>query len=120
MSQLRAGFPQTNVNDKDAYCVEGTAPGGSRIKLFFDIQTGLLIRQLRYVRTVIGTNPYQIDYADYRDVSGVKLPHQWIVTWTNGQSTWRVTGIEADAAIPSSRFAKPAPAVLAPAKPAAH
>ncbi len=119
-SQWRAGFPQTNVNDKDVYCVEGTAPGGSRIKLFFDIQTGLLIRQLRYFRTIIGTNPYQIDYADYRDVSGVKLPHQWIVTWTNGQSTWRVTGIEAEAAIPSSRFAKPAPAVLAPAKSAAH
>jgi Photosynthetic reaction centre cytochrome C subunit len=116
LSKWRAGFPQTNVNDKDVYVVEGTAPGGTRVKLFFDIQTGLLIRQLRYFRTIIGTNPYQIDYADYRDVKGVKLPHQWIVTWTNGQSTWRVSDMQPDAAIPTARFAKPAPAVLAPAK----
>jgi hypothetical protein len=116
LSQWRAGFPQTNVNDKDVYVIQGTAPGGTRVKLFFDIRTGLLIRQLRYVRTTIGTNPWQVDYADYRDVNGVKLPQQWIVTWTNGQSTWRVTGIQPDAAIPAARFAKPAPAVLAPVK----
>ncbi len=120
LGQWRAGFPQTNVNDKDVYVIQGTAPGGTRVKLFFDIQTGLLIRQLRYVRTIIGTNPWQIDYADYRDVNGVKIPHQWIVTWTNGQSTWRVTDIQPDAAIPAARFAKPAPAVLAPAKGAAR
>jgi hypothetical protein len=120
LGQWRAGFPQTNVNDKDVYVIQGTASGGTRVKLYFDIQTGLLIRQLRYVRTIIGTNPWQIDYADYRDVNGVKLPQQWIVTWTNGQSTWRVTGIQTDAAIPAARFAKPAPAVLAPVKNAAR
>ena len=54
--------------------------------------------------------------TDYRDVDGVKLPHQWIVTWTNGQSTWRVSDIWPDVEIPAARFAKPAPAVLAPAK----
>ncbi len=116
LTQWRVGFPQTDVNDKDVYVVEGSGPDRTRVKLFFDIQTGLLIRQLRYFSTVIGTNPWQIDYADYRDVNGVKLPYQWVVTWTNGQSTWRVTEIQADAAIPAARFAKPAPAVLAPAK----
>jgi len=116
LGQWRAGFPQTNVNDKDVYVIQGTAMGGTRVKLFFDIQNGLLIRQLRYVHTIIGTNPWQIDYSDYRDVKGVKLPYQWIVTWTNGQSTWRVPGIRPDAAIPAARFAKPAPAVLAPVK----
>ncbi len=120
LSQWRAGFPQTSVGDKDVDVLEGSAPGRTRVKLFFDQQTGLLVRQLRYVATIVGTNPYQIDYSDYRDVSGVKLPHQWVVTWTNGQSTWRVTEIQADAAMPTGRFAKPAPAVLAPAKSPAH
>jgi hypothetical protein len=116
LGQWRAGFPQTNVNDKDVYIIQGTAMGGTRVKLFFDIQNGLLLRQLRYVHTIVGTNPWQIDYSYYRDVKGVKLPRQWIVTWTSGQSTWRVTGIQPDAAIPAARFAKPAPAVLAPVK----
>ncbi len=120
LNQWRAGFPQTSVGDKDVQVVEGFAPGRTRVKLFFDLASGLLVRQLRYVRTIVGTNPYQIDYADYRDVNGMKLPYQWIVTWTNGQSTWRVTDIQADGAIPAERFAKPAPAQLAPAKSPAH
>ena len=120
LSQWRAGFPQTSVGAKDVDVIEGSAPGRTRVKLFFDQQSGLLVRQLRYVSTIVGTNPYQVDYSDYRDVNGIKLPHQWVVTWTNGQSTWRVTDVQADAAIPTGRFAKPAPAVLAPARGSAH
>ncbi len=120
LSGWRGGFPQTSVGDKDVQVIEGTGSGRTKVKLFFDIKTGLLVRQLRYVSTVVGTNPYQIDYADYKDVGGVKLPHQWTVTWTNGQSIWRVNQIQANAAIPAGRFAKPAPAVLAPARPAAQ
>lgn len=114
--QWRTGFPQTSIGDKDVQVIEGVGPGRTKVKLFFDIQTGLLLRQLRYVSTVVGTNPYQIDYADYKDVGGVKLPHQWTVTWTNGQSIWRVDEVQVDAAIPAGRFAKPAPAVLTPAQ----
>jgi hypothetical protein len=98
--------------------ISGTGPDGTRVKLFFDLNTGLLVRQLHYSRTIVGANPYQIDYSDYRDVNGQKLPYQWIVTWTNGQSTWRVQQIQADLSIPDTRFSKPAPAVLAPARPA--
>jgi hypothetical protein len=115
LSQWRTGFPQTSVGEKDVQVIEGIGPARTKFKLFFDVETGLLLRQLRYVNTVVGTNPYQIDYADYKDVGGVKLPHQWTVTWTNGQSIWRVEEIHADAAMPAGRFAKPAPAVLAPA-----
>lgn len=116
LGQWRTGFPQTSVGDKDVQVLEGVGPARTRVKLFFDAESGLLVRQLRYVHTVVGTNPYQIDYADYRDAGGVKLPHQWMVTWTNGQSIWRVNEVQADAAIPAGRFAKPAPAVLTQAK----
>lgn len=114
----RWGFPQTTVGDQDVDVISGRAPDGTRVKLFFDMKSGLLVRQLRYSGTIVGTNPYQIDYADYRDVNGQKLPYRWIVTWTNGQSTWRVQQIQAGVAIPDTRFVKPAPAVLAPAHPA--
>jgi hypothetical protein len=84
--------------------------------LFFDLKTGLLARQLRYSSTAVGTNPIQIDYADYRDINGIKRPFRWTVTWTNGQSIYQVNEFQSDVAIDNGRFAKPAPAVLAPAK----
>jgi hypothetical protein len=117
LTRWRSGFPITTVGDKDALLIEGTGATGTRVKLFFDQGSGLLLRQLRYSSTILGTNPFQIDYADYRDVSGAKLPFQWTVTWTNGQSIYRAKEVRADAAIDDTHFQKPAPAVLAPAKP---
>lgn len=120
LTKWRSGFPMTTVGDKDVQPIEGSSPQGTRVKLFFDVQSGLLLRQLRYVQTIVGINPFQIDYTDYRDEGGVKLPHQWTVTWTNGQSIWRVTEVQRGATIPANRFAKPAPAVLAPAESPTH
>lgn len=116
LTRWRSGFPITTVGDTDVQVIEGMGAGRTRVKLFFDQKTGLLVRQLRYSSTAVGTNPIQIDYADYRDVSGTKRPFRWIVTWTNGQSTYQVNEIESDVTIDAGKFAKPAPAVLAPAK----
>ena len=116
LGQWRSGFPITSIGDTDVQVIEGTGAGKTRVKLFFDQKTGLLLRQLRYSSTFVGTNPIQIDYADYRDVNGVKRPYRWIVTWTNGQSTYQVNEFQSDVAIDTGKFAKPAPAVLTPAK----
>jgi hypothetical protein len=116
LSQWKSGFPITTIGDSDVQPVEGIGPGKTRVKLFFDEKTALLTRQLRYSSTAVGVNPIQIDYADYRDVDGVKRPFRWTVTWTNGQSTYRVNEYHSGAAIDAGKFAKPAPAVLTPAK----
>ena len=116
LSQWRSGFPITTIGDSDVQVIEGRGAGKTRVKLFFDEKTGLLARQLRYSSTAVGTNPIQIDYADYRDVDGVKRPFRWVVTWTNGQSTFQVSEFHSGVAIDAGRFGKPAPAVLAPAK----
>lgn len=120
LSQWRSGFPITTIGDTDVQLIEGRGAGKTRVKLFFDEKTGLLIRQLRYSTTAVGTNPIQIDYADYRNVDGVKRPFRWVVTWTNGQSTYQVNEFHSGVAIDAGKFAKPAPAVLAPAKPVAR
>jgi len=46
----------------------------------------------------------------------VKMPFRWTVTWTNGQSTYEITQLQADIPIDAARFAKPAPAVVTPLK----
>jgi photosynthetic reaction center cytochrome c subunit len=108
----KTGFPVTSIDDKDVQTIEGFGAGGTRFKLYFDQESGLLARQLRYETTVVGTVPIQVDYSDYRDVAGVKIPFKWVVTWTNGQSTNEFTEVQANPAIDASRFAKPAAAVL--------
>jgi len=81
--------------------------GGSRVKLFFDKETGLLSRVVRYSKTIVGPVPTQIDYSDYREVAGVKMPFQWRVTWTDGQSTYTLDDVQPNVAIDPAKFAKP-------------
>jgi hypothetical protein len=69
----------------------------------------LLVRQVRYSDTAVGLNPTQIDYSDYREVYGVKMPFHWTVTWTDGQSIIQLTEIQPNAPIDAAKFGKPAP-----------
>jgi hypothetical protein len=84
------------------------------VKLYFDEKTGLLTRQVRYADTPVGMVPTQVDYADYREVAGVKLPYRIVITWTDGQSDIQLTDIQANARIDAAKFAKPAPAAVKP------
>jgi hypothetical protein len=113
-TQLRATYPtwkvgDTTIDDKPVIVAQGTAPGRTSVKLFFDKDSGLLVRLLRYDTTVIGTNPIQIDYGDYRDVNGVKMPFLWTWTWTDGQDIIKLNNIQPNAAIDATQFNKPAP-----------
>lgn len=114
LNQWKIGFPVTTIDDKPMNVVQGTGAGGTRFKLYFDLDSGLLTRQVRYTDTLVGAVPTQVDYSDYRDVTGVKMPFHWVVTWTNGQSTVQITELQANIAIDLTRFAKPAPAAVKP------
>ncbi len=112
LTQWRNGFPVTTIEDREVQVIQGMAAGGSRVKLYFDGKTGLLTRQLRYTNTIVGTIPIQLDYSDYREIAGVKIPFHWVVTWTGGQSTMQLNEVQANVPIDAARFAKPAPAVV--------
>jgi outer membrane lipoprotein-sorting protein len=107
-SKWVVGFP-TTINDHDVQVVQGSNPGESPVKFYFDQQSGLLVRVLRYTNLLVGLNPTQIDYADYRDVAGVKMPFRWTVTWTDGRSVTELTQVQPNVSIDAVRFAKPAP-----------
>ena len=92
--------------------IEGRTPGRGRVKLYFDKETGFLVRSVRYSVTAVGTVPITVVYSNYRDVpgAGVKLPYTWQVTWTNGRGTFNVTALQPNVAIDAARFGRPAPA----------
>jgi len=112
LSAWRAGFPTTSIDDKNVRIIQATGASGTRIKLFFDDGSGLLVRVVRYTNTVIGTVPTQIDYADYREVLGVTMPFKTTVTWTSGQATIELSDVQPNVAIDPARFGMPLPAVL--------
>ena len=104
----------SSIDDKDVVVVQGTANGGrSSIKLYFDKESGLLVRQVRYADTIIGRVPIQVDYSDYRDVAGagVKLPFHVITTWTDGRSNILLTSAQTNVAIDAAKFNQPPPSV---------
>jgi len=103
----RVGFPST-IDDRDVLVVQGTSPGRSRIKLYFDKETGLLSRSVRYTDSPVGLNPTQTDYSDYREVAGAKVPFKWTTTWLDGRSTTELTELKPNVPIDASKFAKPA------------
>jgi outer membrane lipoprotein-sorting protein len=114
LSQWKIGFPMTTIDDRAVNIIQGTGAGGTRFKLFFDAASGLLARQVRYADTPIGMVPTQVDYSDYREVAGVKMPFHVVVTWTDGQSTVQFNEVQPNVAIDAAKFAKPAPAVVKP------
>jgi len=109
LSDWKVGIPPTTIDEKVVNVIQGTGANKTRFKLYFEDETGLLVRQVRYSDTPIGMVPIQVDYSDYRDVAGVKLPHKIVVTWTDGQSIIELSEIQPNATIAADKFAKPAP-----------
>ena len=105
----RGGFPPTTVDDHQVQVVQGPAPGGTRVKLFFDTKSGLLIRAARFADTALGLNPSQVDYSDYRDLAGIEVPFHWTLTWTDGRSDFDKTEIQRNAPMGAAKFVLKAP-----------
>src|SRR6185312_2605128 len=72
----------------------------------FDRQSGLLKRRTIQTRTPFGALVEQVDYADYRDVSGVKVPFQIVHTTWNQVTTEKFTDVKINAPVEDSAFTK--------------
>jgi hypothetical protein len=77
------------------------------VTLYFDTQTGLLTRLMRYADSPVGRIVTQYDYEDYRPVADVKIPFKWTRTWLDGRSRFELTDIQPNVNIPADRFAGP-------------
>ena len=103
----------SRVADRDVRMVQGRKPGGLPITLYFDDDTGLLTRLVRHSDSPVGRVPTQIDYDDYRDVAGIKMPFKWTSTWTDGRTVFELSAVQPNVRIDAARFAKPTPPVQA-------
>jgi hypothetical protein len=110
LSDVRVGFPDS-IDDREVQRVQGTTPAKGLVTLYFDSETGLLRRLVRYADSPVGRLIWQTDYFDYREVpkTGVRIPFRWTQTWLNGREQYTLTSVEPNATIEPAKFARPAP-----------
>jgi len=75
--------------------------------LYFDQQSGLLLRLVRFAETPLGKNPTQIDYADYRVVDGLKIPYRWALARPNGRFTIQIDDVKQNVPVDEKLFVMP-------------
>jgi hypothetical protein len=96
-----------NIDGKDTIIVSGTAYPDVIEQLHFDKQSGLLLRRSVSTATALGPLPEQIDYSDYRDVSGVKVPFSVRYATWNSLMVEKFTDVKINAPIAADQFTKP-------------
>src|SRR6266545_8418837 len=97
------------VDGKDVYVLRGLAVDGKGERLFFDMQTGMLLRRITSTPTIVGIIPEQVDYDDYREVDGLKLPFTIRTTSIDSfyNSTRKFTEIKLNVPVDETKFNKP-------------
>jgi hypothetical protein len=106
LSNWRVGLRRA-IEDRDYLVVQGSGPRGLLATFYFDPETGLLRRLVRYGPSPAGRVPTQIDYSDYRDVNGIKFPFEFQFSWLDGRYSAKLSEVRANVTIDSKVFGEP-------------
>jgi hypothetical protein len=99
---------RSKVGDREVYVVEGAHGGNDPDKLYFDTQTGLLLRMDGVVEGPQGRVNSESTFDDYREVDGVKVPFSARTVLGPVTIITRVEEVKHDAPLDDKIFAKPA------------
>ena len=111
--KIKQNYPQMrvlakeNVGGRDAYVVGATSRDDSRERLYFDAQTGLLIRRQITFKTAFGGIPEITDFEDYRQQDGVRMPYT--IKWSRPPFGFvrRLSEIRINEAVDARKFQPP-------------
>jgi hypothetical protein len=101
-------FGLAQLDNREAYVIEAAPPRGQSDKLYFDRQSGLLVRQDRVMERGQEKMLLQVYFEDYRTVDGVKLPFAIRRARPNFTWTYQFDEIKLNAPLDDGRFNKPA------------
>jgi hypothetical protein len=111
---LKAVYPRLEfgtlekINGRDVYVLRATSESGTRERLFFDVQNGLLVRRTASLATILGAFVYQVDYNDYKSFGGAKLPFTTRVAMPGISFTRKILQVKIGPAIKNGKFVSPA------------
>ncbi|HEV2490650.1 MAG TPA: c-type cytochrome [Candidatus Acidoferrales bacterium] len=98
---------QAKIGDEMTWLMRAKAPDGLFEFLYFDEQSGLLVRRNVRQQTIFGALPVEIDYADYRPVDGVAVPFKTMWFTAGGTFSYVVKDVKDNVPIDDSKFAPP-------------
>jgi photosynthetic reaction center cytochrome c subunit len=105
------------VDGHETHLVVGQSEDKPPLRLYVDKESGLLVRLVRYAETPLGRNPTQIDYADYRDANGVKMPFRWTLSRPGNRFTIQIEQVQQNVPLDDAKFVAPAPSAPPPKPP---
>jgi photosynthetic reaction center cytochrome c subunit len=95
------------IGDHDAILLFATNSSGPPLELYFERETGLLLRQLRFGSSPVGLNPTQIDYDDYKTFDGVQVPLHLVITRPNRTMNILLFQVKQNVPVGDAEFARP-------------
>jgi photosynthetic reaction center cytochrome c subunit len=117
--ELRIEYPEI-ISGREAYVLYGTHEDQPATKLYFDEQSGLLLRVVRYAKSPVGLDPTEIDYADFREVDHLKVPFRVTTSQPRSTTIFQIQNVQQNVLIDNAIFGKPvsnsAPASSVPRK----
>ena len=103
------------LDGRNCYLVQSQT-GKKTERLYFDTESGLLLKIRNEIETVLGTSVNETTFEDYRDVNGVKMSYLIGNHFMGNQSFGRISTIQTNVSIDPSKFEKPQPQEQKPGK----
>jgi zinc protease len=98
---------QEEIGGQMAYSLEATSADGAVEKIYFDEQSGLIVRAIARRHVGPDITAFQQDLQDYREVDGVKLPFTVVQTGGAARFTIHFGEFHHNVDLEDSEFAKP-------------
>lgn len=95
------------VGDKDAYVLVATPAGLPASTMYFDVNSGLLLRSDNIVITPEGQQPVKVFIEEMKQVEGVMVPYKIKTVLPAFQILMTSTEIKSGPPIDDSKFARP-------------
>jgi hypothetical protein len=97
-----------DVNGKPAWKVIATPKEGKPETMYFDKESGLLVRSSQVVAMAMGEIPVEAELSDYRVVQGIRTPFTMTQKAMGQVMTMHFDKVTYNAEIPADRFDLPA------------
>lgn len=96
------------VGEREVYVIEATPADGKPEKMYFDTQTGLLLRLDNDRESPQGSAHVETYFEDYKETGGVKTPFTIKIVRPDLSFTLKTTEVKQNVPIDDAKFNKPA------------